>query len=78
MKKLTTQDWSLIARYLKEEASQTDIVRVNMLMDNHPGLKEEILTMNRSFSEPEDHSCAFDSEKALQKLHERLRQDNLI
>lgn len=79
MKKITSQDWSLIARYLlKEEATQTDLVQFNALMREHPELEQELLLLDQDLSKNNNHSINFDAEAALQKLHKRFKNEDLI
>jgi hypothetical protein len=79
MKRLSNQDWSLIARYLKEEASQTDLAQLNTLLQAYPNLKEELQHMDRNVN-VSDHpsSTEFDADQAFQKLHERFKRENLL
>jgi hypothetical protein len=79
MKKITSQDWSLIARYLlKEEATQTERVQFDTLMREHPELKQELLLLDQDLSKNNNHSLNFDAEAALQKLHIRFKNEDLI
>jgi hypothetical protein len=82
MKKLTIQEWSLIARYLDQGATPTDMLQINSLMDDCPELKKELMNTGRSISTSKEQSRGqtngFDTERALQKLHERLKNENLI
>jgi hypothetical protein len=82
MKKLTIQDWSLIARYLGEGATPIDMLKINSLIDHSPELKEELLNMSLNFSGPKDQTKDgtdhFDAGQAFQKLHERIQREKLI
>jgi hypothetical protein len=79
MKRLNNQDWSLIARYLKEETTQTDLVQLRSLLETYPGLQAELAQMERNVNGSDTSaSDDFDADKAFQKLHERLRGENLV
>jgi hypothetical protein len=79
MKRISSQDWSVIARYLlKEEATQTDLVQFNAIMHDHPNLKDELLALNRDLSHNNHQQNGFDADAALKKLHDRFRNENLI
>ena len=79
MKKITSQDWSLIARYLlKEEATQTELVQFNALMRDHPQLKDELMILDQDLSKENNHSVNFDADAALEKLHARFKNEDLI
>jgi hypothetical protein len=77
MKRLLNGHWSLIGKYLRDEASPADQVQLHNLFEQWPGLKEEILLLNSSV-EKGPSSDVFDSQKAFQKLDERFKDENLI
>jgi hypothetical protein len=79
MKRLSTQDWSLIARYLKkEETTPMDLVQFHALLETYPDLKEELARMEDRVKESPSDSGDFNAEQAFQKLHERLMRENLL
>ncbi|MBT1701759.1 hypothetical protein [Chryseosolibacter indicus] len=76
MKRLTNHQWSLLGKYLKDEATPADLVQIETLFEQFPGLKEEVLHLN---VKPNNQSTSdFDAERALKKMHERFKRENLI
>jgi hypothetical protein len=76
MKRLNTQEWSLIKRYLKAETSLQDLARLDILWAENPTLKSEIdmLYGKVPLPSPED----FDATQAFEKLHNRFKREDLI
>lgn len=77
MKRLTNQDWSLIARYLREEATAEDMDQLNTLLESHPNLEAELSLLNKDLKKPVTPD-EFDADAAFQKLHQRFKNDKLI
>ena len=70
-------DWSVIARYLKKEASAKDEDRFALLVDCCPNLKDELEEMDRVLNVPEiAHN--FDETAAFENLTARFKKENLI
>ncbi|MBL0744512.1 hypothetical protein [Chryseolinea lacunae] len=77
MKGLTTGDWSLIARYLKSEASETDLVELDDLVTRHPELKSELKRMDQNVN-PVDPEPPFDADRAFARLTQRFKDEDLL
>jgi hypothetical protein len=73
--KIKSQDWSLIARYLNDEANEEDCVRIHSLIQQNPELEAELsrLRPHASFQ-----LRPFDADNAFKKLHGRFERENLI
>ena len=79
MKRLSMGDWSVIARYLKKEASAEDEDRFALLADNFPNLKDELEEMDRVLNVPLPLVVdGFDEATAFERLTVRLQNENLI
>jgi len=79
MEQLSNGDWSLIARYLSEEASQKDMVRLTTLAQRTPNLREEIEGLRqRMNAQPVSRTDVFHADPAFDKLHKRLVAEGLI
>lgn len=78
MKGLTTRDWSLIARCLKEEASESDLEELRHLVKRYPELKTEMKKMKPDLHQRNPAGEPFDADKALEKLTDRFRKENLL
>jgi len=79
MKGLSMGDWSLIARYLQDEASQTDFDGICDLVERNPTLREELemLGLGLSNSAPTHHDT-FNADTAFIRLNDRLKKEKLI
>jgi len=72
-------DWSIIARYLKKEASAEDEDRFALLADNFPNLRDELEEMDRVLNIPLPLVVEnFDEASAFERLTVRLKNENLI
>ena len=72
-------DWSVIARYLKKEASAEDEDRFALLVDNFPNLKDELEEMDRALNVPVPLVVeSFNEDTAFERLAVRLQNENLI
>ena len=72
-------DWSVIARYLKKEASAEDEDRFALLADNFPNLKDEMEEMDRVLNVPLPLVVeSFNEATAFERLAVRLQNENLI
>ena len=72
-------DWSVIARYLKKEASAEDEDRFALLVDRCPNLKDQLEEMDRVFNVPVPETVDdFDETNAFEKLTARFKKENLI
>ena len=79
MKRLSMGDWSVIARYLKNEASAEDEDRFALLVDCCPNLKDELEEMDRVFNVPiPEIDDNFDETAAFENLTSRFKKENLI
>ena len=78
MKRLSMGDWSVIARYLKKEASAEDEDRFALLVNRCPNLKEELEELGRVFDPLPVVVDSFNEKKAFEKLTARFRNENLI
>jgi hypothetical protein len=79
MKRLSMGDWSVIARYLKKEASAEDEDRFALLADNFPNLRDELEEMDRVLNIPLPPVVEnFDEATAFERLTVRLQNENLI
>ena len=79
MEELSTGDWSLIARYLSEEASEEDFVRLDSLTHRTQNLREEMEALRKRMSIPVTSAPdVFNADLALDKLHHRLKAEGLI
>ena len=70
-------DWSVIARYLKKEASAEDEDRFALLVEHCPDLKDELEEMDRVLNVPEIDDD-FDETAAFENLTARFKKENLI
>ena len=71
-------DWSVIARYLKKEASAEDEDSFALLVDRCPNLKDELEEMDRVLNPLPVVDGRFDETTAFEKLTVRFRKENLI
>jgi len=71
-------DWSVIARYLKKEASAEDEDRFALLVGRCPKLKEELEEMDRALNPLPVVVGSFDETAAFERLTVRFRKENLI
>ena len=72
-------DWSVIARYLKKEASAEDEDRFALLVNYCPNLKDELEELDRALNVPLPVVMdTFDEATAFEKLTVRFRNENLI
>ena len=78
MEGLTTRDWSLIARCLKDEASESDLEELRHLVKRYPELKTEMKKMKPDLHHRNPSGEPFDADKALEKLTDRFRKENLL
>lgn len=79
MEELSTGDWSLIAKYLSEEASQEDLVRLDAVVHHRLGLLEEIEVLCQRMTVPSTPGPdVFHEDQAFDKLHQRLKAEGLI
>lgn len=79
MEELSTGDWSLIARYLSEEASEEDFVRLDGLTHRTQNLREEMEALRKRMNIPVTSGPdVFDADLAFDKLHQRLKAEGLI
>ncbi len=78
MKGLSMGEWSLIARYLKQEASEGDLYQLHLLIDRKPALRETLEILGREIKAADNGTESFDADRALHKLDERLKKEKLI
>ena len=79
MKGLSMRNWSLIARYLKQEASRSDLDQFDLLVKKHPNLKMELEILGREMNTPSIlPSFKFKADKAFKKLNQRFEKENLL
>lgn len=72
-------DWSVIARYLKKEASAEDEDRFALLLDSCPDLKVQLEEMDRVLNVPGPKiEPSFDEAAAFENLTGRLKRENII
>lgn len=72
-------DWSLIARYLKEEASQNDMDQLHILVYKYPNLREELEILGRMMNNATISTTdTFNADKAFERVNERFKRENLI
>ena len=72
-------DWSVIARYLKKEASAEDEDRFALLVENCPDLKDKLEEMDRVLNVPiPEIDENFDEAAAFESLTARFKRENLI
>ena len=72
-------DWSVIARYLKKEASAEDEDRFALLVETCPDLKDQLEEIERVLNEPvPEVKESFDEINAFEKLTARFKKENLI
>lgn len=76
MKRLTNHHWSLIGKYLKDEASPEDLVQIRDLFIQCPGLEAELLHLNTKLEK--ESPSDFNAASALKKMHARFKKENLI
>lgn len=76
MKRLNTQEWSLIKRYLKAETSLQDLAKLDILWAENPTLKSEIDMLYGKVPLPSTED--FDHTQAFEKLHNRFKREDLI
>ena len=74
MKGITIENWSLIARYLNEEATETDLAQLSPLLGADSRLSQAIQEMKTQLY-PSDN---FNSDTAFEKLERRFKNENLI
>lgn len=79
MEHLSNGDWSLIARYLCEEASQKDMVRLTRLAHRTQYFQEEMEGLRqRMNAQASPRPEVFHADLAFEKLHQRLVAEGLI
>lgn len=80
MKRLSNQDWSLIARYIAGEASPEDLVQLQALYKQQEGLQSTIHQIQKDLSTSSSlpTETDFDAGAAFLKLHERIQNENLL
>lgn len=78
MEQLSNGDWSLIARYLCEEANQKDMVRLTTLAHRTQNLREELEGLRQRMNAQVSPRQVFHAEPAFDKLHRRLVAEGLI
>ena len=78
MKSLSMGDWTVIARYLKKEASAEDEDRFALLVDRCPDLKVKLEEMDRVLNVPNPDEDSFDETAAFENLTARFKKENLI
>jgi hypothetical protein len=78
MKRLSMGDWSVIARYLKKEASAEDEDRFALLVDRCPNLKDELEELDRVLNPLPVVVGSFDETVAFEKLTVRFKKENLV
>jgi hypothetical protein len=79
MKGLNMGDWSLIARYLKQEASSSDLDQLRSLVARYPRLGGELNQLGREINTPQARDrFDFDVERAFESLHQRFELEKLI
>jgi hypothetical protein len=79
MKGLNMGDWSLVARYLKDEARGDDLKHFHALVKTYPNLRMELDWLGREINTPRpDRSISFNSEQALQRLTRRFELEGLL
>lgn len=81
MEKLSTGDWSLIARYLSEEANEKDLVRLTALAERTKDLRAELKVLRQRMEATMPVAIdadVFDADVAFDKLEQRLKSDGLI
>ena len=78
MKRLSMGDWSVIARYLRKEASAEDEGRFALLVDRCPNLKDQLVELGRVFDPLPAVVDGFDETSAFEKLTARFKNENLI
>lgn len=72
-------DWSVIARYLKKEASAEDEDRFALLVETCPDLKDKLEEIERALNLPAPEIKEnFDEVEAFEKLTARFKKENLI
>ena len=72
-------DWSLVARYLKDEASGEHLKQFDALVKSFPNLRMELEWLGREINTPRpDRSISFNSEQALQRLTQRFEREDLL
>ena len=72
-------DWSVIARYLKKEASAEDEDRFALLVEYCPDLKDKLEEMDRVLNVPLSEIAEnFDEAAAFESLTARFKRENLI
>lgn len=79
MEELSSGDWSLIAKYLSEEATQEDLVLLDSLAHRTQNLREEMVVLRQRMSIPATPGPeVFHGDPAFDKLHQRLKAEGLI
>jgi len=72
-------DWSLIARYLKKEASQSEVDQLQKLVEHNPNLGQELDMLGHGLNNPGHSSLeTFNANRAFERLTERFKKENLI
>ena len=72
-------DWSIIARYLKKEASAEDEDRFALLVEYCPDLRDKLEEMDRVLNVPiPEIDENFDEVAAFENLTARFKRENLI
>lgn len=72
-------DWSLIARYLKKEASQSEVDKFQLLVEHNPNLRKELELLGHGLnSSTHARKDTFNANRAFKKLTERFKKENLI
>jgi hypothetical protein len=79
MKRLSMGDWSLIARYLAKEASQSEVDQLQALVEHHPNLAQELEMLGHGLNNSGRSSPdTFNANKAFERLTKRFKKENLI
>lgn len=79
MKRLSTQDWSLMARYIAGEASPEELEQINALYKQHQGLQSGISQIRQELAATQPATVTdFDADTAFLKLHHRIQNENLL
>lgn len=77
MEELTPQEWNLLEKCLTENVTSLEWNHFQELLSRHPTLCDYI----KRHDYPLDRiqlTASFQVEEALQKLHERFKQENLL
>lgn len=73
------RDWSLIARYLKNETNPGDADQFQVLADRYPHFMEELESLDLKMrSTPHTDTDTFDAGRAFEKLNKRFQSEDLV